>query len=204
MRILVTGSTGHLGEALVRELRTKGREVIGLDLYASPFTTIVGSITDRECVQRSLHGVDAVIHAATLHKPHIATHKAQDFIDINVSGTLNLLEQAAVQGIKVFVYTSTTSVYGDALAPPSDRPAAWITEEVTPRPWNIYGVTKLAAENLCELFTRDHDMACIVLRTSRFFPEIDDDTAKRLTYDDANLKVNEFLHRRVDLQDVVD
>ncbi|HYM35106.1 MAG TPA: NAD(P)-dependent oxidoreductase, partial [Steroidobacteraceae bacterium] len=83
-------------------------------------------------------------------------------------------------------------------------PAAWITEEVAPIPKNIYGVTKAAAENLCKLFHRRHKLSCLILRTSRFFPEIDDNPAKRLAYSDDNLKVNEYLHRRVDLQDVVD
>ncbi len=71
-------------------------------------------------------------------------------------------------------------------------------------PKNIYGVTKTAAEDLCELFHRLHGLACLVLRTSRFFPELDDDPTIQREYDDANVKANEFLHRRVDLQDVVD
>lgn len=73
-----------------------------------------------------------------------------------------------------------------------------------PMPKNIYGVTKTAAEDLCELFHRLHGLACLVLRTSRFFPELDDDPTIQREYDDANVKANEFLHRRVDLQDVVD
>jgi nucleoside-diphosphate-sugar epimerase len=138
-----------------------------------------------------------------LHKPHLASHSHQDFVDTNFTGTLRLLEEAAAAGIKAFVYTSTTSAFGRALTPPEGAPAAWITEEVVPVPKNIYGVTKLAAENLCELFHHKNGLACIILRTSRFFPEKDDDTAARETYDDAHLKVNEFLYRRADIEDVV-
>jgi UDP-glucose 4-epimerase len=204
MRILVTGSSGHLGEALVRSLQTMSCDVVSIDLKASPFTSHVGSITDRDFVRDRVHGVDAIIHSATLHKPHVATHSRQAFVDTNITGTLNLLEEAAAARVNAFVFTSTTSVFGHALTPPPGSPAAWITESVRPVPKNIYGVTKVAAEDLCELFHRLHDLPCVILRTSRFFPEMDDNSAVRETFDDTNIKTNEFLYRRVDVQDVVD
>jgi UDP-glucose 4-epimerase len=203
MRVLVTGSAGHLGEALVRTLKHAQHDVVGLDVLPSPYTTDVGSIVDRVCVRRCMAGVQAVFHVATLHKPHVATHRRQDFIDTNITGTLNLLEEAAAAGVGSFVFTSTTSVFGDALVPPPGAPAAWVTEDVRPVPRNIYGVTKAAAEDLCQLFHRNHGLACIVLRTSRFFPEEDDNKVTRNTYADDNAKANEFLFRRVDLEDAV-
>ena len=204
MRILVTGSAGHLGEALMRTLRDSEHEPIGIDVLASPFTDIVGSIVDRETVRRTMRGIDAVLHAATLHKPHVATHRSQDFVDVNVTGTLNLLEEAAHAHVRAFVFTSTTSAFGRALTPPPGEPAAWLTEDIAPVPKNIYGVTKVAAENLCELAQRNTGMPCLILRTSRFFPEDDDLPAVRDTREDANNKANEFLYRRVDIEDVVD
>ncbi len=203
MRALVTGSAGHLGEALVRTLRNLKHEVVGLDVLESPFTTHLGSITDRSCVRHCMSGVQTVFHAATLHKPHVATHSRQDFIDTNITGTLNLLEAAPTAGVQSFIYTSTTSVFGDALVPPDGAPAAWVTEEVTPLPKNIYGVTKASAEDLCQLFHRNQGLPCIVLRTSRFFPEEDDDREVREAYSDENVKANEFLYRRVEIEDVV-
>jgi UDP-glucose 4-epimerase len=203
MKILVTGSSGHLGEALVRTLRNENREVVGVDIVPSEFTNEVGSIVDRHFVKRCVRGVDAVIHTATLHKPHVVTHTRQDFVDTNITGTLNLLEEAAIAGVRSFVFTSTTSALGSALTPPPGSPAAWITEDVTPVPRNIYGVTKVAAEDLCELFHRKLRLACLILRTSRFFPEEDDHKDTREAYDDSNVKVNEFLYRRVDIDDVV-
>jgi UDP-glucose 4-epimerase len=200
--ILVTGSAGHLGEALMRTLPLAGHQPIGLDIKSSPFTQRVGSITDRGFVTTCMHGVDAIIHTATLHKPHVATHRRQDFIDTNVTGTLNLLEEAVAANIGQFIFTSTTSVFGRALTPSPGAPAAWITEEVVPAPTNIYGVTKVAAENLCELFHRDRGLPCLILRTSRFFPEADDRKETREAYVDANVKVNEFLYRRADIDDV--
>jgi UDP-glucose 4-epimerase len=203
MKILVTGSAGHLGEALVRTLRKTNNEVIGIDLLHSDFTNRVGSITDRDFVRECMEDVDAVIHAATLHKPHLFTHSRQSFVDINITGTLNLLEEAAAAGIGSFIFTSTTSTFGSAMRPPAGAPAAWVTEEVTPIPRNIYGVTKRAAEEICELFHRNHRLACLILRTSRFFPEEDDQKETREAYDDGNVKANEFLYRRVDIEDVV-
>jgi UDP-glucose 4-epimerase len=203
MKILITGSSGHLGEALMRTLANGPHEAIGVDILRSPFTNIVGSIADRAVVDACMQGVDAVLHAATLHKPHVATHPRQNFVDTNVTGTLNLLEAAVANNVRSFVFTSTTSTFGDALTPPRGAPAAWITEDVAPIPKNIYGVTKVAAENLCQLFHRDHKLPCLVLRTSRFFPEEDDVAEKRAAFDEANLKANEFLYRRVDVEDVV-
>ena len=204
MRVLVTGSAGHLGEALMRTLPAAGHEPIGADIKSSPFTHQVGSIADRAFVTRCIGGIDVVLHAATLHKPHVATHSRQDFIDTNVTGTLNLLEESARAGVRAFVFTSTTSVFGRALVPPAGAPAAWITEDVAPVPKNIYGITKVAAEGLCELFHHRFGLPCVILRTSRFFPEEDDRKETREAYADLNVKANEFLYRRADIQDIVD
>jgi UDP-glucose 4-epimerase len=204
MRILVTGSAGHLGEALLRTLRAQGRDALGLDIKPSVYTDLVGSIADRAFVERALRGVDAVLHTATLHKPHVATHSRQDFIDTNISGTHNLLDAAVAHGVRAFVFTSTTSAFGDALLPADGEPAVWITEDVMPVAKNIYGATKLAAEDLCRLAWRNQHLPCLILRTSRFFPEPDDNPSQRNAYADANIKANEFLHRRADVQDLVD
>ncbi|MBB4210114.1 UDP-glucose 4-epimerase [Rhodothalassium salexigens DSM 2132] len=204
MTILITGSSGHLGEALMRLCATRGLAARGLDVKPGPYTDLVGSIDDRAVVARAMAGVRGVLHAATLHKPHVVTHAAQAFVDVNVSGTLALLEAAVAERVAAFVFTSTTSAFGSALTPGPEAPAAWITEDVIGAPKNIYGATKTAAEGLCHLFHRQHGLACVVLRTSRFFPEQDDNRAHRLAFDDTNLKANEFLHRRVDLEDAAE
>jgi len=202
MKVFITGSAGHLGEALMRTLPLAGHDPFGLDIKESPFTHRIGSIVDRGLVRECLRGMDAVVHTATLHKPHVATHARQDFVDTNITGTLNLLEEARDAEIGTFLFTSTTSVFGRALTPSRGEPAAWITEDIVPRPKNIYGITKLAAENLCELFHRNYGLPCLILRTSRFFPEPDDRRETREAYADANAKVNEFLYRRADIEDV--
>jgi UDP-glucose 4-epimerase len=202
-KVLVTGSSGHLGEALVRSLRAQDREVLGLDVLDSPFTARVGSIANRAVVRECVQGAETVLHAATLHKPHVGTHDRKAFVETNVIGTTILLEEAVAAGVTSFVFTSTTSAFGRALVPSPGSPTAWITEDVVPIPRNIYGVTKTAAEDVCELVARDHDLPVVVLRTSRFFPETDDNPDTASMFVDGNIKANEYLYRRVDIEDVV-
>jgi len=204
MTILITGSAGHLGEALMRTLRAASQDARGIDIAPSPFTHRTGSIANRAFVRDCMRGVRTVIHAATLHKPHVGTHSLQDFVDTNITGTLVLLEEAVAAGVGAFVFTSTTSTFGSALTPAEGMPAAWITEGVTAIPKNIYGVTKTSAESLCELFHRKQRLPVIVLKTSRFFPEEDDDATARSLYSLENAQANELLHRRVDIEDVAD
>jgi UDP-glucose 4-epimerase len=200
--ILVTGSAGHLGEALMRLLQARGTPARGLDIKSSPFTSHIASIGDRFAVREAMAGVTAVLHCATLHKPHVATHSAQDFIDTNVSGTLALLEEAVRQDVGAFVFTSTTSTFGNAMKPAPDEPAVWIDETVMPIPKNIYGATKLAAEHLCEMVAGQHGLPTIILRTSRFFPEDDDVEATRSAFSRDNIQLLELLYRRGDVADM--
>lgn len=202
-RFLVTGSSGHLGEALVRTLAGDGVPVVGLDRRPSPWTAVVASLTDRDALRSALRGVSHVLHTATLHKPHVGSHSRQDFVGTNVSGTLAVLEESAAAGVRGVVFTSSTSAFGRALTPAPGGPATWIDETVVPRVRNVYGATKTAAEDLCELAALDPGLPVVVLRTSRFFPEADDRDEVRAVHDDTTLKLVEFCHRRVDVADVV-
>lgn len=89
------------------------------------------------------------------------------------------------------------------LTPKAGEPAVWITEDTVDVPKNIYGVTKNAAEDLCQLFFRNHGLPCLVLKTSRFFPEDDDRKEIRDNFSGANVKAIEYLYRRVDIEDAV-
>lgn len=119
---------------------------------------------------------------------------------MNVTGTLNLLEAAAAAGHERFVFTSTTSLMiSQAIRDETAEHAVFLDESAGPlAPRNVYGVTKLAAEGLCRLFSLEHGLGCVVLRTARFFPE-DDDTHRELSGE--NLKANEFLNRRLTVED---
>ncbi|KAL7794291.1 NAD(P)-binding protein [Trichoderma ceciliae] len=205
--VLVTGSSGHLGHALMITLPSLGFTPIGIDILASPTTTCVGSITDETLIASILqtYSIKHIVHTATLHKPHVGSHPKNDFVQTNIAGTLVLLEEAAKLGdqLESFVFFSTTSAFGAALSPKPGSPAAWIDEDVVPMPKNIYGVTKVAAEDICHLFHKQHQLPVLVLRTSRFFPEEDDDEDRRSAMGDENLKVLEMAYRRCDIKDIV-
>jgi UDP-glucose 4-epimerase len=210
MNILVTGSSGWLGQTLVPRLRRGGHQVVGLDPEKGATTDIVGSVVDRALIRRILRerGITAIVHAAARHKPHIATHDNSEFVAVNVQGTLNLLEEAIEAKVDRFVFTSATSLMisqkirdgrsGGA------REAVWIDETMAPLvPRNIYGVTKLAAEDLCRLFHQLHKLPVLILRTSRFFPE-EDDMAHAIAQSGENTKANEFLFRRLTVEDAAE
>jgi len=206
-KVLVTGSSGHLGTGLMLHLPTIGYEVVGIDILPSSTTTAVGSISSPEFLRKvfETYRPTHVLHTATLHKPHVDSHSMTDFVSTNVQGTVNLLDLSHEFGVQAFVFTSTTSTFGHALRPAVEGDSAiWIDEQVHPIAKNIYGVTKICAEDICKLFHKQRGLPIIILRTSRFFPELDDVESVRKTHpDDANIKVNELAYRRVDIYDVV-
>ena len=204
MRVLLTGAAGWLGRFLAPRLREKGHTVVGLDIAPSPRTDVVGTTADRELIKQvfGAFDIDAVVHAGALHKPDIARFSSQNFVDANVSGTLNLLEAASAAGAR-FVFTSTTSLMiSQAIRDENGGAAVFLDENAGPlEPRNIYGVTKLAAEGLCRMHHLERGLACVILRTARFFPE-DDDTHRDIG--GFNLKANEFLYRRLAVEDCAD
>ncbi|EAQ89370.1 hypothetical protein CHGG_05989 [Chaetomium globosum CBS 148.51] len=190
--VLVTGSAGHLGTALMLALPELGYTPIGIDIKAGPTTTHVGSITDTAFLASvfTTHQPAHVIHAATLHKPHVDSHTKNDFIQTNIAGTLALLEAATTttpqtqtqtqtqtqpfpseRTVQSFIFISTTSTFGTALTPLPNAPASWITETTsTPTPKNIYGTSKTAAEDLCHLLHLQTSLPTIILRTEPLLP----------------------------------
>ena len=209
MNILMTGSSGWLGQHLVPRLKRGGHTVIGLDPVVGPHTDIVGTVADRDTVRKAIrdHRIQGIVHAGALHKPHVATHDATRFIETNIQGTLNLLQEATAPGSPVdrFVFTSTTSLMisqqiREAHKRGVDR-AFWIDEEMNElEPRNIYGVSKLSAEHLCRMVHDASGLPIVILRTARFFPE-EDDMAQEIIQSGPNTKANEFLFRRLTVQD---
>ena len=170
MKILVTGSTGQLGSA-ISSLLSDEHSIIGVDLLPGKYTSHIGDIADSEFVLSVTKNVEIIIHTCSLHAPHLKTHSNEEFLNTNVNGTLNLLKSAVENKVKRFIYTSTTSLYGHAMV--SNQRAVWVTEDLLPRPRDIYDVTKIAAEGLCEMFANTYDLPCLSLRVSRYFPEPD-------------------------------
>lgn len=181
MNCIVTGSSGRLGRAVVELLRADGVPCTGIDLAPSDCTDIVADIRDRKAVWPLLADADAVVHTAALHGYHVdRDYPETEFVRTNILATAHLLDAAREHGVRRFIYTSSTSVYGDAMSDP-DR-AVWVNEQLVPQPRDIYDVTKLAAEALCRLYFERDGLQTCVLRVSRFMDEPPNDIANYRLY----------------------
>lgn len=187
MKILLTGSSGRVGRAIFGALAAR-HEVIGIDRTPFATTRHVGDVTDPRLLAAALKGVDAVIHAAALHAPHVGLHSDDEFQRINVDGTKAVARLAREAGVRRMVFTSTTALYGHAIA--AGR-CTWVDEQTAPQPRTVYHRSKLAAEQGLEEMANE-DFHVRVIRMSRCFPETPD---RMLLY---------RLHRGVDVRDVAD
>lgn len=185
-KLLITGTSGHIGSFLASTL-SHSYQVIGVDINPGPFTTHCLDITDRQRIFRLTKDVYAVIHSAALHAPHVNVLSDEQFWRVNADATQHLLDACLKYQIKRFVFTSSTSIYGDALVDPNQ--AVWVTEDLKPQPRDIYDETKLAAEALCKKASGPC-LSCISLRISRCFPE------------QERLMAIYRLYRGVDIRDV--
>jgi len=156
MRILLTGGSGDLGQALVPRLIDRGDMPVILDLRApadlKPEATFIeGSILDRSKLPLWFRGCDVIVHIAAWHGIHEGPGQkdAHDFFDLNVRGTFEVFEAAASLGIDKIVYISTTSTY---------------------RPDTLYGRSKILAERIAEDYAKYRDMNVITLRPRGFIP----------------------------------
>lgn len=166
MRILVTGAAGLIGSGIAQRLAGE-HEVVGVDLRLGEMVDILADCFDVAEWGPRVGAIDAIVHVAALHAPHVGLRSAEDFNRANVEATDRLLNFAHTAGEKRFVFTSTTSLYGHALEP--DGQAAWIDEQVEPLPRDIYDETKLEAERL--VASAGSSLTCTSLRMSRCFPE---------------------------------
>lgn len=168
MKVVVTGSSGRIGGAIAARLALR-HQVIGIDRRPGPLTAAVVDVRETTRVAPLLAGSDAIVHTASLHVPDLAGSTAADFRDVNVEATRRLLSAAGEAAVTRFVYTSTTSLYGDAMLPEAGE-AVWVTEALEPRPRDVYDETKLAAEECCREAAAN-GLACVSLRMSRCFAE---------------------------------
>lgn len=186
--IIVTGSSGKLGKEIVKLLRFHRYEVLGIDLLEGEATDEIIDIRDKKSVEKITEGYDAIIHTAALHGKHTdLNYPREKFINTNINGTQNLLSACVKNGIRKFIYTSTTSIYGTAMV--NGNQAVWVDEELVPEPRDIYDITKFTCELLCKDYFEKEGLETTVLRVSRFLPEND------------NTKANHRLYRGLDEAD---
>ncbi|MEM1195934.1 MAG: NAD(P)-dependent oxidoreductase [Pseudomonadota bacterium] len=185
MKIILTGSSGRLGRAIYGALVGES-EVVGLDRHPFATTRVLGDVADEGILNPLLYGADAVIHAAGPHAPHVDHVPDREFERVNIEATHTLYESARAAGVARFIYTSTTALYGDAIAPGA---CAWIDETTLPQPRSVYHRTKYAAEVMLEEMA-SAALPVRALRVSRCFPET------------APVMAAYRLHRGVDARDI--
>jgi len=169
-KVLVTGGAGFVGSHLVDRLMNEGFEVVVLDDLStgsldnvrahteSPrFQFIRGDVRVRGVVRRALRGVDFVFHLAAIASVDLSIRRPDLVNDVNVVGTLNLLEESRRVDVEKFVFTSSCAVYGEPIRLPVD-------EEHPTRPLSPYGASKLAAEHYCDVYHRVYGLNTVVLR----------------------------------------
>lgn len=181
MRILLTGGSGDLGTLLAIDLMAAGHLPVNIDM-APPKTVagdfVKGSILDRETLAKAAAGADIVVHIAAWHGIHEAqgTKTAEEFHDLNVTGTFNVLEAALKAGAKKFIFISSTSADNKN---------------------SIYGHTKVLGEEMARVYAERHGMDIIILRPRAFIP-----SWNRAVYKNFIEWANWFMRGAVHVNDV--
>jgi UDP-glucose 4-epimerase len=168
MRVLVTGGSGFIGSHVVDKLRARGHQPVIYDLRPSPWhtgangsepvETVLGSITDREALERALHSCDAVAHLAAVADVNDVHASPEDAERVNARGTVTVLEAARRAGVKRIVYASTIWVYSDC------EPEEVDEETLLPPPSHLYTSTKLAGELYCKAYQELYGIDFTILR----------------------------------------
>ena len=178
MATLVTGGVGFVGASIVRELAARGHEVVSYDVLAPDALTdhFLGDLSERVTfvhgdildtagldTLRRAHSFDKIVHAAvfTVNRTDRETARSKEILDMNLVGTGNLLEMAREIGVQRFVYISSGAAYGLCRDPDQTY-----NEDDHPQPDNLYGITKLASEQLTSRYGHLHGFSVASLRLS--------------------------------------
>lgn len=169
MKVMVTGSTGFIGRAVVERLARGGDEVVAVDInkpeappLGSNFRTTTGDIRDREFIRRTLRDEqpDCVVHLAYARDIARLESDPLSGVPINVEGYISLMEDVAQAAIRRFVWASSTAVYGSGAEYPDTR----IDESARPAPSTIYGAYKAFNEFLADWFAAKYGLTVLGLR----------------------------------------
>jgi len=182
MTYLVTGGAGFIGSNIVEYLVKKGEKVRVLDNFSSgrrgniahlldKIEVVEGDVRDFWTVIQATKGVDFILHQAALPSVQRSVNNPLTSNEVNINGTLNLLEAAKEYGIKRLVYASSSSVYGDTPTLPK-------IEDMPPKPLSPYAITKLAGEEYCQTFSRLYKLPVVCLRYFNVFGTRQDPTSQ--------------------------
>jgi len=167
-RYLITGGAGFIGANLAHALVARGESVRILDDFSTGrpqnlhgiedrIEVVRGDIRDPKVVARAVAGVEVILHQAALNSNPRSIQEPVQTNDVNVGGTLTLLQAARAAGTRRLVYASSSSVYGEVAGLPK-------TEDMPTAPKAPYGVSKLAAEQYCRVFTQVYGIETVSLR----------------------------------------
>jgi len=170
---LVTGGAGFIGSNIVEELLKRGDRVRILDNFSTgkrenllqfldKVELVEGDIRSYHIVRAAVEGVDYILHQAALPSVPRSINDPLTTNEVNVVGTLNILNAAKDVGVKRIVYASSSSIYGDLETMPK-------TEDMLPKPLSPYAVSKLAGEKYCQVFTRLYGLETVGLRYFNVF-----------------------------------
>ena len=172
-RILVTGSAGRVGRAVVRELVARGHAVTGFDVRPTPgvpaASSVVGSLTDADALRRAATGTRAIIHLAATPDdaryprgtpPDDADNFLSDLVPNNVVGPYQVMEAARTLGVKRVILASTGQVI-DGHLHAGHTP---VTADSPPRPRYLYACTKVFLEALGQVYAKEHGLDVIAVR----------------------------------------
>jgi nucleoside-diphosphate-sugar epimerase len=173
LKYLVTGGAGFIGSNIVRRLTGSGQSVRVIDNFATgqrrnlndflnDIEIIEGDIRDFWTVIKATRDIDCIIHEAALPSVLRSIDNPLTTTEVNINGTLNLLEAARINNVKRVVYASSSSVYGDS-------PEQTKNEQLKPRPKSPYAITKLAAEEYCLIFHQLYGLETVALRYFNVF-----------------------------------
>lgn len=170
---LVTGGAGFIGSHLVEELIKRKQKVRVLDNFSSgkkenlknvlnKIELFKGDIRSLSCCMQACKGIDFVLHLAALRSVPKSMLNPYEYNEVNIKGTLNMLEASRFHKIKRFVFASSSSVYGEVKVFPEK-------ESFNPSPISVYALTKLTGEHYCRIFSQYHKLPVVVLRYFNVF-----------------------------------
>ncbi len=173
MKYLVTGGAGFIGSNLVEELLNRGHEVRVIDNFATgrrenlkPFMDridlVEGDLRSYHIVREAVDGVDFILHEGALPSVPRSIKDPITSNEVNVTGTLNILDAAVDSGVKRVVMASSSSIYGDSERLPKQ-------EDMVPNPLSPYAVSKLAGEKYFQVFARLYKLHTVALRYFNVF-----------------------------------
>jgi nucleoside-diphosphate-sugar epimerase len=179
---LVTGGAGFIGSHIVERLLSEGERVrvldnfstgrrVNIEPFVSRITLIEGDVCNARAVREAVEGADYVLHQAALASVPRSIEDPVGSNEVNVGGTLNLLRAAAGAGVRMFVYASSSSAYGDSEVLPK-------VETMTPAPKSPYAVAKLSGEYYCRAFSDTYGIPTVSLRYFNVFGPRQDPTSQ--------------------------